>query len=199
MISKLAGIVDCAREGFVVLDVNGVGYGVHAPAGAVMAPGSPLSLYIETVVREDSITLYGFGSEAERGLFNLLNTVQGVGPKAAMSILSTLSARQIAAAVASGDAKTLSGAPGIGAKTAARIASELKDKLAKSGIALELGEISGMPKGSGGLVEDALSALANMGYARTQAFEVVMKICSRDPNLALDGLIKAALRELGTL
>jgi Holliday junction DNA helicase RuvA len=197
MISKLKGMVEAAKEGFVILDVGGVGYGVSVPARAAVsvAEGSPLSLWIETVVREDSISLYGFESEAEHTLFNLLTTVQGVGPKAAMSVLAALSARQIAAAVAAGDAKALSAANGIGAKTAARIVSELKDKIARTGLALALERTpSGKVKSS--LAEDAVSALVNMGYTRTQSFEAVMKIAAADPSATLDGLIKSALKEL---
>jgi Holliday junction DNA helicase RuvA len=200
MISKLKGVVEASRDGFVILDVGGVGYGVTVPArtSASNAAGSPLALWIETVVREDAISLYGFETEAEHELFNLLTTVQGVGPKAAMSVLSALAAKQIVAAIASGDAKTLSSAPGIGAKTAARIASELKDKIAKAGVELALERMpSGKAKSS--LAEDAVSALVNLGYTRTQSFEAVMRIAATEPDAALDGLIKSALRELGSL
>ena len=200
MISKLKGMVEAARDGFVILDVGGVGYGVSVPTRATVsvAEDSPLSLWIETVVREDSISLYGFESEAEHTLFNLLTTVQGVGPKAAMSVLSAMPARQVATAIAANDAKAISAANGIGAKTAARIIAELKDKVTRAGLAFALEQT---PSGRGmySLAEDAVSALANMGYTRTQSFEAVMKITSSEPDAALDGLIKSALKELGNL
>ena len=131
MIGKLRGVVDAVGADHAIIDVGGVGYEVACSSrtlAALPAPGEPVSLSIETHVREDAIKLYGFLSEAERGWFRLLQSVQGVGAKVALSILSTLDAGQIANAIALQDRAMMARAPGVGPKVALRIVNELKDK-----------------------------------------------------------------------
>src|SRR5580692_11107609 len=131
MIGKLTGIIDSYGEDFIVVDVHGVGYLVHCSARTLQAlpgPRQPVALAIETHVREDQIRLFGFLSEAEREWFRLLQTVQGVGTKVALSILSTLKPADLASAIALRDKAMITRAPGVGPKVAERIVTELKDK-----------------------------------------------------------------------
>src|SRR6266699_2709903 len=131
MIGKLKGVIDSYGEDFVILDVHGVGYLVHCSARtlqALPAAGEAVELAIETHVREDQIRLFGFASGTEREWFRLLQTVQGVGTKVALAILSTLKPADLATAIALRDKATITRAPGVGAKVAERIVTELKDK-----------------------------------------------------------------------
>ena len=130
MIGKLAGIVDSVSDEGVILDVNGVGYLVHCPSSTLsrLAAGAHASLMIEMKVSEDAIRLYGFASAEEREWFRLLQTVQSVGAKVALSVLSTLSPRELQRALALSDKAMIGRAPGVGPKLALRIATELKDK-----------------------------------------------------------------------
>ena len=131
MIGKLKGIVDSYGEDHVILDVGGVGYAVHCPGRvlqALPAAGEPATLSIETYVREDQIKLFGFLSDSEREWFRLLQTVQGVGAKVAMSVLGTLKPSELANAIALRDKAVVARAPGVGSKVAERIVTELKDK-----------------------------------------------------------------------
>src|SRR5450432_984648 len=132
MIGKLKGLIDSYGEDFVLLDVSGVGYQVHCSARtmqALPAAGEAATLSIETYVREDQIKLFGFVSDAEREWFRLLQTVQGVGAKVALSVLGTLTTPDLASAIAMRDRATVQRAPGVGAKVAERIVTELKDKV----------------------------------------------------------------------
>src|SRR4029077_11200355 len=131
MIGKLKGIIDSYSEDFIVIDVNGVGYVVHCSARtlqALPAAGEPVTLAIETHVREDQIRLFGFLSDVEREWFRLLQTVQGVGAKVALSVLSTLKPAELASAIAVRDKAMVARTPGVGPKVAERIVTELKDK-----------------------------------------------------------------------
>ncbi len=214
MIGKLTGRVDDIAEDHVILDVNGVGYMVFASAKTLSAlpeRGGTMSLLTETHVREDHIHLYGFATAAERIWFKILTTVQGVGVKMAMAILSTLSPEQILTAIASQDKKALTVVSGVGPKLAERLVIELKSqavKLSAAGFSIaaaHAGEAS--PKGkqkpaaSGSaparsVVEDALSALVHLGYGRSEAFSVVMRLQAEKPDSTLDALIRESLREL---
>src|SRR6267154_3676077 len=134
MIGKLKGIIDSYGEDFVILDVNGVGYLVHCSARTLQtlpAAGEPVTLAIETHVREDQIRLFGFLSDGEREWFRLLQTVQGVGTKVALSILGTLKPAELATAIAMRDKAMVARTPGVGSKVAERIVTELKDKAPK--------------------------------------------------------------------
>src|SRR5574339_692838 len=131
MIGKLKGIVDTYGEDYIILDVGGVGYQVYCSARTLQAlpsPGEPATLSIETYVREDQIKLFGFTSDIEREWFRLLQTVQDVGAKVALSILGTLKVSELASAIATRDKATVARAPGVGPKGAERIVTELKDK-----------------------------------------------------------------------
>jgi Holliday junction DNA helicase RuvA len=148
VIGKLTGVIDSLNEDGLLLDVNGVGYVVHASSktiGRLGAAGANASILVETQVREDAITLFGFADHAERDWFRLLRSVQGVGGKVALAILSTLTPNDLVNAVASQDKASVSRASGVGPKLAQRIVSELKDKAA----GLELG-VAALRQGRGG-------------------------------------------------
>ncbi len=197
MIAQLTGRIDQLVEGSCIVDVNGVGYLVHASTrtlAALPAPPAAARLLIETHVREDAIVLYGFAEAAERDWFRLLTTVQGVGAKVALSVLSSLSPRDLVSVIAAGDRASLTRAPGVGAKLAVRLLTELRDKAGM------------MPSSQGivlaalrapGVADDALSALVNLGYRRPEAQPVVARVIERlGEGAALDAVIRDALREL---
>lgn len=208
MIAKLTGILDSAREGQAVIDVNGVGYLVFCSARtlASLPPrGQAASLAIETHVREDHIHLYGFANDAEREWFKLLTTVQGVGAKVGLAILSVLSPTEIAQAIVAGDRTAVARADGVGPKLAQRVVTELKDKAGSIGLS------HGMPvatatfgKPAEGAEEDAeladaVSALVNLGYKRVEAFGAVSNASRKlGRKFAAADLIRAGLKELGT-
>ncbi|OXT02606.1 Holliday junction branch migration protein RuvA [Notoacmeibacter marinus] len=202
MIGRLKGTVDEIADDHVILDVHGVGYVAHCPMRTLSSlhEGEAAVLQIETIVREDMIRLYGFGSGLEREWFRLLMTVQGVGAKVALAILSTLAASDLANAVALQDKAMVARAPGVGPKVAQRIVTELKNRapalageLASSiGLSQELGEgVAPAP------VADAVSALTNLGYGRDQAAGAVaaaLKDAGEDADSAK--LIRLGLKEL---
>ena len=198
MIAMLAGIVEQRGTESLVLDVNGVGYLVFASArtlGRVPARGEPLRLLIETHVREDHIHLYGFADEAERSWFRLLTTVQGVGARLGLAILSVLAPDALATAILAQDKAALSRADGVGPKLATRIASELKDKA--GGIALGPGAAISVGAPEGAAAADAVSALVNLGYSRSDAFGAVAEAAKRLGDAAkIDTLIRVGLQEL---
>ncbi len=202
MIAKLSGLLDSVAETFCILDVNGVGYQVFCSARTLRnlpRPGEAVRLHIETHVREEHIHLFGFVSEAERSCFNLLQTVQGVGAKVALGILSTLAPDELFRAIASADKTSLNRCDGVGPKLAVRLITELKDKV--GGIAL--GPVaSAAPadvaaESANGPVADALSALVNLGYKRADAFGAVTTAARNLGDKAgVQQLIPAALKEL---
>ena len=203
MIAKLKGVIESVDDGSAVVDVNGVGYLVSASSRTLrdLVVGQLATVLVETIVREDAIALYGFLEEAERDWFRILTTVQGVGARVALSILSTLSPDEIARAIAAQDRAMLSRPAGVGPKLAARLATELKDKAASFGVApvaqgtKAVGEAASMPAGS--INEDAVSALVNLGYKRVEAFGAVARVSQRLGGEAkLDAVIRAGLQEL---
>lgn len=172
MIGRLAGTLVAAEPESVLIDVNGVGYVVGVSTRTLAAlppPGSAVTLAIETMVREDAITLYGFLDAGERAAFRTLMTVQGVGAKVALALLGAFSPGQIAAAVATGDAKTLTRANGVGARLAARLVTELKGKPGFTGTETIAAAVSVPAPPADPLLADAVSALANLGYRRAEA------------------------------
>jgi holliday junction DNA helicase RuvA len=199
LIAKLKGVVDTVDADSAIVDVGGVGYLVSASARTLreLAVGDEVTVLVETIVREDAIALYGFLKTSERDWFRILTTVQGVGARVALSILSTLSPDEIARAIAAQDRATLSRPAGVGPKLAARLATELKDKAAAFGVA-PLGkgvEAPVMPAGS--INEDAVSALVNLGYKRVEAFGAVARVTQRlGADARLDAVIRAGLQEL---
>lgn len=200
MIARLRGKLDTLDEGHAVIDVGGVGYLVACPTRTLAAlprPGEAVDLLIETQVRDDSITLYGFGSGVERSWFRLLQTVQGVGARVALGILSALGPDELARAVAAQDKAALARATGVGPRLAGRIASELKDRLT------ELPGPVGAPSPGaaamtlGGPADDAVSALVNLGYGRSDAHAAVAKAAATLGDAApLEALIRTGLQEL---
>lgn len=201
MIAKLKGTVDAIDGDSAVIDVNGVGYLISASARTLrdLVVGGAATLLVETIVREDAIALYGFLETAERDWFRILTTVQGVGARVALSILSTLAPDEIARAIAAQDRASLSRAAGVGPKLAARLATELKDKAAAFGVAPAPSRTTdAAPVGpSGSVNEDAVSALVNLGYRRVEAFGAVARVTQRlGTNAQLDAVIRAGLQEL---
>lgn len=180
-----------------VIDCGGVGYKLTVSGTTLAAIGGKLGqkvkLYTYLAVREDAMELFGFYTEREHAAFCQLITVSGVGPKAAISILSTLTPEQFAAAVCSSDTKALGRANGIGAKTAARIVLELKDKLAKEFGSDTVGAIPATITTTGKL-SDAVNALLVLGYSKTEATEALSGIDTT--NMPLEALITAALKHL---
>lgn len=178
MIGKLKGVVDTYGEDFVILDVQGVGYVVHCSTRTLqkLPPvGEAAALAIETQVREDSIRLFGFSGDAERDWFRLLQTVQGVGAKVALAILSIFSPGELASAVAGQDKAMVARASGVGPKLAARIVAELKDKApAYAGFDPVVARLSAdHEEQAPQAAQDAISALVNLGYGRPQAAAAV--------------------------
>ena len=203
MIGKLKGVIDTYGEDSVILDVNGVGYEVHCSARtlqALPAPGEAATLSIETHVREDMIRLYGFSSDAERGWFRLLQTVQGVGAKVALAVLGTLKPSELATAVAMRDKAMVARSPGVGPKVAERIVTELKDKApAFAELDAAVVHLAGAvdEKRAPKPVADAVSALVNLGYGQPQAAAAIAA-ASRAAGEGADTatLIRQGLKEL---
>jgi Holliday junction DNA helicase RuvA len=199
MIAMLAGVVDQVAADSLVLDVNGVGYLVYASARTLArmpAHGEPLRLLVETHVREDHIHLYGFVDEAERAWFRLLTTVQGVGARLALAIQGVLPPDALITAIMAQDKAALARAEGVGPKLAQRIANELRDKV--GGIALGPAAAPAGAPAEAGAASDAVSALVNLGYAKSDAYGAVAEAARRlGPEARVDALIRAGLQELG--
>ena len=206
MIARLKGVLAGLDTNSAIIDVNGVGYLIFASARtltALGAVGAAVSVDVETHVREDHIHLYGFASADEKAVFKLLQTVQGVGAKHALSILSVLSPDDVFTAIAAQDRTMLTRADGVGPKLATRIVNELKDKTA--GIVMSLGGEGGSAglaaavasDGTDTVMNDAVSALVNLGYGRAEAFTAV-RTASKvlGDTVSLDALIPLALKEL---
>ncbi len=203
MIARLRGVLAAIESGSAVIDVGGVGYLVFCSAKTLTALGEiggTVSVQVETHVREDHIHLFGFASSAEKAVFKMLQTVQGVGSKHALSILSVLAPDEIFNAIAAQDRVPLTRAEGVGPKLATRMVNELKDKTAN--VALGLGADAPASAAASVLpgddmVADAISALVNLGYGRTEAHGAV-QVATRALGDArsLDKLITLGLKEL---
>ena len=189
MIGKLQGIIDHAGDGYVILMVGGVGYKVFTPE-PVTCHLSPVTFWIETVVREDSIRLFGFSSLARLDLFNQLTTVSGVGPKVAMAILSTLKPDVLMSAIATGDSKTISASPGVGKKVAEKIIVELKGKVGTGHWALGTGD-----EGNS-VLPDLLAAMESLGYRRADCAELAQKLTKENPDADVGALVRLALKQI---
>ena len=199
MIGKLTGIVDSITEDAVILDVGGVGYLVQCPATTLsrLAAGAHVSLMIEMKVSDDAIRLYGFASAEEREWFRLLQTVQNVGSKVALSVLSTLSPRELQRALALSDKAMIGRAPGVGPKLALRIATELKDK-APAMMLRGDDDMHTPVSAPRGPAADAVAALLKLGYSEGQAAEAVARATGDLGDDAEAGaLIRDALRGMG--
>jgi holliday junction DNA helicase RuvA len=203
MIGKLKGLIESYGEDSVIVDVNGVGYEVHCSARTLRelpGVGQPATLSIETHVREDQIRLFGFVTEIEREWFRLLQTVQGVGAKVALSVLGTLKPSELASAIAMRDKAMVARTPGVGPKVAERIVAELKDKApAYTNVDPALVRLSGAldDKRAPAPVTDAVSALVNLGYAQAQAATAIAAATrSAGEGAETTTLIRLGLREL---
>ena len=203
MIAKLRGTVDAVGEDWAVLDVHGVGYLVSCPGRTLSAltPGQAGVLFIETQVREDRIQLFGFLDAAERDWFRLLQTVQGVGGRVALAILTILAPDKLVQVIASADRAALTRADGVGPKLATRVLAELKEKAGT----IALGQLAKPPaagkaaaaRGASDVNLDAVSALVNLGYGRSEAFGAIATAAkSLGERASIDALIKAGLKEL---
>lgn len=217
MIAKLKGTVDTIGDEYCIIDVNGVGYLVFASAKTLgrLKIGEAANILIETVVREDSISLFGFASALEKEWFLTLTKVQGVGAKVCLSILSALAPQQLAQAVAAQDKASFTRANGVGPKLAARIVTELKDKIVTIPVAaatttadlakeLDMDANEETETYEDNLtarvddptaMEDALSALVNLGYQRLEAYRVVNQVLIANPNVDVSELIRLSLKE----
>ena len=212
MIGMLSGVCLMAGTGEAILDCSGIGYLVQCGSKTLgnLQEGTPARLHIETIVREQSITLYGFSTEESRAWFVRLQSVQGVGPKAALAILDILSPGEIMSAAALEDKTAFARASGVGPKLATRIAIELSGKPAPTGRGFQAAFTPPVTAASGeatrneGLSDmqlrnDAVSALENLGIGQSDALRAVAKAFNTFPeDPSLDDLIKVALKELGT-
>ena len=199
MIARLRGRLDGIAEDHAVVDVGGVGYLVVCSArtlAGLPGAGEAVDLHIETQVRAESITLYGFRDPAERVWFRLLQTVQGIGGRVALAVLSVLGPDQLARAVAAQDKAALSRASGVGPRLAGRIVSELRERLVD--LPAPLGAVAAAPvAGASGPAADAISALINLGYGRSEAHAAIAKAAaSLGEQAAVDALIRTGLQDL---
>lgn len=198
MIAQLRGTVADKTEGRVVLDVNGVGYEVFVGLAASLRlpdPGGDALLHVRTVVREDSITLYGFDHVRERDLFDLLNAVNGIGPRTALAALASLDYEQLVRAIRDQDLRALTKIPGMGKKTAERVVLELRQKVEKLAVAQFVDmSVGGWPP----VARDALSALENLGYSSVEAqrtLDAALKALPADAGF--EAILAQSLKNLG--
>lgn len=194
MIGKLTGSIEHVLEDSIILNVNGVGYIITVPAYILhqATPGQQLSLFIDTLIRPEMITLYGFKELTEKTLFQKLMSVQGIGGKSAAAILSIMTPVQILEAIISQDAGAFKRADGIGPKVATRILTELQDYASKQSPALN----GMMPLPNSVSLEDALSTLVQLGYKRYEAQQALQTVVGTNPTFTIEQLIPAALKIL---
>lgn len=205
MIAFLKGTIEEINEKSIFLDVNGVGYEVFMPTGsALQLPrvGENVKLHTYLQINENAVGLYGFLTKDELNIFKLLITVNGIGPKGAVGILSALSANDLRLAVLSDDDKTISKAPGIGPKTAKKLILELKDKFHLEDALEEIAEPARVMSHSKGELSDshtdAVQALISLGYSNSDALKAV-RLADTGENLTTEDLLKSALKQLAFL
>jgi Holliday junction DNA helicase RuvA len=192
MIGKLQGIVDYIGDGFIILLTGGVGYKVFT--AEYLTHKSTVELWIETVVREDSIRLFGFSTLQSQDLFNMLTGVSGVGPKVALAIMGTIKSDTLISAIATGDAKTIATAPGVGKKMAEKIIVELKNKVGGASATLFASDVSMVATSSA--LPDLLMALESLGYRRLDIIEMAQKLVNENPDSDVSKLVPMALKEI---
>ena len=206
MIARLRGVVDDVGLDGVLIDVGGVGYPVQVSTRtrAALPPGEAATLLIETQIREDAVTYFGFIDRAERDWFRTLTTVQGVGGKVALNILSVFDPDRLAGTIMAQDKGQLTRADGVGPKLAIRLVTELKDRATAWGIGAAPTQIgkpatAAMPAPAGGPIEDAISALTNLGYKRADALGAVATASRKLGDAATAGdLIRGGLKEIAS-
>ena len=221
MIASLKGVLTSIGKSDIILEVNGIGYLLNVSSKLISSLGdigSNLSLFTDLQIKDDKIVIYGFVNSSEQSFFKLLQSVQGIGPKAALSLLSTLSVDEVVLAISSGDKTMLSRAEGIGPKVAGRIASELLDKVSVFNMSSsikdkdnkfnnnEQDKLNFKENDYDGnvsmIVEDTISALINLGYGRSEVFSVVMKIKNdfshkkQNKLFTVNTIVPIALKEL---
>jgi len=221
MIASLKGVLTSIGKSDIILEVNGIGYLLNVSSKLISSLGdigSNLSLFTDLQIKDDKIVMYGFVNSSDQTFFKLLQSVQGVGPKAALSLLSTLSVDEVVLAISSGDKTMLSRAEGIGPKVAGRIASELLDKVSVFNMSSsikdkdnkfnnnEQDKLNFQENDYDGnvsmIVEDTISALINLGYGRSEVFSVVMKIKNdfshkkQNKLFTVNTIVPIALKEL---
>lgn len=192
MIAKLRGIIDQIGEDYVIIDVSGVGYLVFCPSKVLnkLSPKGQLDeILIETIVREDQITLYGFNEEKEKYWFGLLLKVQGVGAKTALKGLSIMTPEELEMAILSDDKTSLTRIPGIGNKGALRICSELKDKTLNISILDNKNS-----RENNNNIQDLISGLIGLGYGHHEAYEVISKLSNEDKGKKVEDMLQIALK-----
>ena len=221
MIASLSGKLTLIGKSEIILEVNGVGYLLNVSSKLITSLdeiGSKLTLFTDLQIRDDKIVIYGFASSKDQNIFKLLQTVQGVGPRAALSILSTLNVEELILAISSGDKAMISRADGVGPKVAGRITSELVEKVSSLNNNISNNSISKkipitlQKKFNNNInsdlsdfsleVEDIISALVNLGYSRSDVFSVVMRIKkdfslnNKNKNFTVSQIVPIALKEL---
>ncbi len=193
MIAKLTGIIDSTGEGWAIVDVGGVGYLVFCSGRTLarMSAGAPARLWVETLMREGAIHLYGFTDTTEREWFRLLNTVQAVGAKAALAVLSVLAPDELSLAIAAGNRGAITMAPGVGPRLAGRIISELKDKVLPM-TAAPLATATTAGAVANGVLGDAVAALVQLGFRPPEAMAAISDAAGR---LGADATLEALIRD----
>ncbi|MES2729554.1 MAG: Holliday junction branch migration protein RuvA [Pseudomonadota bacterium] len=205
MLAKLAGIIDSFEANAVIVMVGGMGVRVLAPSRTLQTlgqPGDAVQMVTELVVREDSLTLYGFKTATELQWFRLLTSVQGVGPRSGLAILSVCPPDQLQLAIAAQDKSMITQAEGVGPKLAVRIMTELKGKTVLGGATGQNGAGDVSPSvahtgDEGGAIQDTISALANLGYGRSEAHAAAVNVFAAHPGADASTLIRLALKEMG--
>jgi len=200
MIGRLKGIIDIIESDYCILDVNGVGYIVYVSGKTIQnlpQKGESASLFIETHVREDHIHLYGFMDKEEQEWFNVLTTVKGVGTRMSLAILTILSPIELVNAFATQDKEAFLRVSGVGPKLAIRLITELKDKVVNKSI--DIDNVVNIESANNNLnknINDAVSALTNLGYNKSQSSDVISKIQKENPEISIEDMIRMGLREL---
>ena len=200
MIALIKGAIAYKGISHAVVDVNGVGYRIFIPLTTfyeLPEAGQPVALYVHTHVKEDAINLFGFYTIEERDLFQLLISVNGIGPKLAMNILSGIAVRDLLSAIANGNVGRLTGVPGVGKKIAERLILELKDKIIKKMAAENIPTAGATGRTGEMIAEDVFSALVNLGYKNNIARDAIDKVLREAETApAMDQLLKKALKML---
>ena len=200
MIAHISGKLIQKQPNSVIVDVGGVGYELNVPLSTFYdlgEIGANVSLRVHTHVREDALQLFGFRTDAEKKLFLLLNSVSGIGPKLAITVLSGLSAEELIQAIRAGNLTKLTGIPGVGKKTAERMLVELKDKVAAIlPPGLEDSTTAVIAQTGDTMREDVISALVNLGYVRAQAEKAVGAVLKETPEAGFTDALKQSLRTL---
>ena len=200
MISQLTGKIISSDEKSLIVDVNGVGYQVFCSLQTLIDlkdSNETITILTEFIVREDSQSLYGFSGQLEKKWFNLLISVQGVGAKAAIAILSSITIDELGYAISNSEKSTVTKAEGVGPKIAGRIINELKDKIPESQIKPLFVNYMDQNNKDKELVEDAISALSNLGYNKNNVKNIVIELYEDSKDISLSKLISKSLKKLG--